>query len=85
VALDRMVRDLTQERLLLYIRPKTSAPGASTVRNDTESLFLHNIPRSRLPGQIPSGKKDPRLCLGIGRPPKTHLVDIEPKRGEDLW
>jgi hypothetical protein len=25
-----------------------------------------------------------RVCLGIGRPPKTPLVDVEAKRGEDL-
>jgi hypothetical protein len=24
------------------------------------------------------------VCLGISRPPKMHLVDIEPKRDEDL-
>jgi hypothetical protein len=24
------------------------------------------------------------VCLGVGRPPKTSLVDVEPKRGEDL-
>jgi hypothetical protein len=37
-----------------------------------------------LPGGPPSGRRDPRLCLGIGRPPKTPLIDVEPKRGEDL-
>jgi hypothetical protein len=25
-----------------------------------------------------SGKRDPRVCLVIGRPPKTPLVDKEP-------
>jgi hypothetical protein len=29
------------------------------------------------------GRRDPRVCLGIDRPPKMPLVDVEPKRGED--
>jgi hypothetical protein len=24
------------------------------------------------------------VCFGVGRPPKTPLIDIEPKIGEDL-
>jgi hypothetical protein len=31
-----------------------------------------------------SGKRDHRACLGVGRTPKKSLVDVEPKRGEDL-
>jgi hypothetical protein len=30
-----------------------------------------------------SGRKDPRVCLAIDRPPKTPLVNVEPNRGED--
>jgi hypothetical protein len=44
------------------------------------------VHRQRLdlaPG-IPSGRRDPRLCLRIGRSLKTSLVDVEPKRGKDL-
>jgi hypothetical protein len=29
-------------------------------------------------------RRDSSLCLEIGRPPKTSLIDIEPERGEDL-
>jgi hypothetical protein len=61
-----------------------SAPGARTIRNGAEGLLLHSGPRSRLPGGIPSERRDPTICLGIGRPLKTPLVDVEPKRGEDL-
>jgi hypothetical protein len=61
-----------------------SAPRARTVRDGVELLLLCSRPRSRLPGGIPSGRRYPRVCLGIWRPPKTHLVDIELKRGEDL-
>jgi hypothetical protein len=61
-----------------------SAPGARTVRDGIEGLLLHSRPRSRLPRGTPSGRRDRRVCLGIGRPPKTPIVDVEPKRGEDL-
>jgi hypothetical protein len=60
-----------------------SAPGTRTVRDGVEGL-LRSRPRSRLPGGTPSGRRDHRVCLGIGRPPKTSLVDVELKRGEDL-
>jgi hypothetical protein len=59
-----------------------SAPEAQTVHDGTEGL-LRSRPRSRLPGETPSGRRDPRVCIGVSRPPKTPLVDVEPKRGED--
>jgi hypothetical protein len=31
----------------------------------------------------PSKRRDPSVCLGIGRPPKAPLYDVEPERGED--
>ena len=34
-------------------------------------------------GRDPSGSRDPRVCLGIGRPSKTPLNDVEPDSGED--
>jgi hypothetical protein len=34
-------------------------------------------------GRDPVRRRDPKVCLGVGRPPKTPLVDVEPKRGED--
>jgi hypothetical protein len=61
-----------------------SAPGARTVRNGAEGLLLHSRPRSRLLGGTASGRRDRRACLSVGIPPKTPLVDVEPKRGEDL-
>jgi hypothetical protein len=61
-----------------------SAHGARTVRDGAEGLLLHRRPRSRLPEGTPSRRRDPRVCLGVGKPPKTPLVDIEPKRGENL-
>jgi hypothetical protein len=30
-----------------------------------------------------SGRRDPKVCLGVSRPPKTPLDDVESKRGED--
>jgi hypothetical protein len=35
------------------------------------------------PERDPIGRRDPRVCLEIGRPPKTPLYDVEPERGED--
>jgi hypothetical protein len=61
-----------------------STPGARTVRDGAEGLLLRSRPRSCLPGGTSSGRRDPRVCLGVGRPPKTPLVDVELKKGEDL-
>jgi hypothetical protein len=60
-----------------------SMPGAWTIRDGAERRLLHRRPRSRLSGGTPSGRRDPRVCLSVGKPPKTPLVDIEPKRCED--
>jgi hypothetical protein len=54
-----------------------------TVRDGAEGHLLRSKPRSRLPGGTPSGRRDPRVCLGVDRPPKAPLVDVEPKRCED--
>jgi hypothetical protein len=61
-----------------------SASGAWAVRDDAYGLLLRSRPRSRLSGGTPSGRRNVRVCLEIGRPPKTPLVDLELKRGEDL-
>jgi hypothetical protein len=34
-------------------------------------------------GGTPSGRRDPRVCLEIDKPPKTSLNDVELERGED--
>jgi hypothetical protein len=60
-----------------------STPGARMVYDGADGL-LRSRPRSRLSGGTPSGRRDRRVCLAVGRPPKTPLVDVEPKRGEDL-
>jgi hypothetical protein len=31
-----------------------------------------------------SGRRDHMVCIGVGRPSKTSLVDVELKRAEDL-
>jgi hypothetical protein len=33
-----------------------------------------------LSGGTPSERGDPRVCIGIDRPPKTPLNDIEPNK-----
>jgi hypothetical protein len=53
------------------------------VRDGTEGRLLCSRPRCRLSGGTPSGRRDPRVCFGVGRPPKAPLVDVKPNRGED--
>jgi hypothetical protein len=53
-----------------------SAPRAQTVRDGTEHRLLRSRPRTHLLGGISSGRRDPRLCLSVSRPPKTPLVDV---------
>jgi hypothetical protein len=55
-----------------------SVSRAQTVHDGVEGLLLRSTPRSRLLEGIPSGKRDSRVCLGIGRPPKMPLVNILP-------
>jgi hypothetical protein len=79
----RTVRDLSTGAAPPLRTSGQSVPGARTVRDGAEGL-LHIRPRSRLPRGIPSGRMYLRVCLGMGRALKTPLVDVEPKRGEDL-
>jgi hypothetical protein len=58
---------------------KRSASGARMVRDGVEDLLRSRL-RSRLQGGTPSERKDPMVCLGVGRPPKTPIVDVDPKR-----
>jgi hypothetical protein len=46
-------------------------------------VALTTGPGSDILGGTPSGRRDPRLCLGIGRPPKMPPDNVESKRGED--
>jgi hypothetical protein len=58
--------------------------GAHTVRDGAKGFLIRSRPRSRLLRGTLSGRRDSRVCLGIDRPPKTPLIDIEPETGEDL-
>jgi hypothetical protein len=84
VALGQTVRDLGTGAAPSLHTSGRPAPGARTVRDGAEDRLLLSRPKSRLPGETPSERRDPRVCLGVGMPPKTPLVDVEPKRGEDL-
>jgi hypothetical protein len=44
---------------------------------------LSTTPRSNTPGGTPSGRRDLRVCLEIGRPPKKPPDDVELKKGKD--
>jgi hypothetical protein len=83
VALDRTIRDLDAGAAPSLRTSGRSASGARTVRGRAESRLLRNKPRSHLPGGTPSERRYPRMCLGVDKPPKTTLVDVEPKRCED--
>jgi hypothetical protein len=60
-----------------------SAPGGQTVRVCVGAATFTNSTWISLPGGTPSGRRYPRVCLGIGRSSKTALDDVESKRGED--
>jgi hypothetical protein len=68
-------------------RPKRRSGSFSayvrTVRDGAEGRLLRSRSRSRLPGGTLSGKRNLRVCLGVSRAPKTSLVDVETKRGEN--
>jgi hypothetical protein len=74
----RTVRDLGAEAAPSLRTSGRSASGARMAREGAESHLLRRRPRSGLLGEIPSGRRVPRVCLGVGRPPKTPLVDVEP-------
>jgi hypothetical protein len=71
-----MVRELWQERVLIHVEPDgPRVRRGGGVRQTT--------PRSDTPGGTSSGRRDPRVRLGIGRPPKMPSNDVESKRCED--
>jgi hypothetical protein len=78
----RMVRSLGTGAAPSLCTFGRSATGARTVHGGAKGHLLRNRPRSRLPERDPLGRRDLRVCLAIGRPPKTSQVDVEPKRGE---
>jgi hypothetical protein len=53
-----------------------SASETRTVRDGAEDLLLRSGSRSRLLEGTPSGRKDRRVCLDVGRPPRTPIVDV---------
>jgi hypothetical protein len=59
-------------------------PRTRTLRDGIDGRLHHSGPRSHPPGGTLSGKRDRRVCLEVDRPPKTPLVVVELKRGEDL-
>jgi hypothetical protein len=79
----RMVRDLGAGATPPLCMSGRSASGAWTVHDGVERRLLRNRPRYCLSGGTSSGRRDPMVCLGVSRPSKTPLVDVEPKRGKD--
>jgi hypothetical protein len=47
-----------------------SLPGARTVHDGAEGRLLWSRPRSRLLGETPSGRIDPRVCLALAGHPR---------------
>jgi hypothetical protein len=79
-----MVRDIGPDGPRPGRRSDSSTACVWTVRDGAEGLFLHSRPRSRIPGGTSLGRRDHRVCLGVEKPPKTSLVNVEPKRGKNL-
>ena len=69
-----------QERGFLRCTER-SASGGRMLHVCAEWRHSPTTSGSRPPGGTPSGRRDPRVCLGIGRPPNTPLDDVESKRG----
>jgi hypothetical protein len=80
----RTVRDLAAGVSPPLRTSRRSTSGARMVRDGADGLLLRSSPRSRLPRGTTPGRRDTRVCLGVGRPPKTPLVDVELKRAEDF-
>jgi hypothetical protein len=78
-----MVRDLGARAAPSLRTSGRSVPRTQAVCDAAGGRLLRSGPRSRLPGGTPSGRRDPRLCLGVDRPAKAPQVDVEPKRGKD--
>jgi hypothetical protein len=55
----------------------------SLYRACAEAMEFTNSTWISLPRGTSSGRRDPRVCLGIDRTTKTPLNDVEPERGED--
>jgi hypothetical protein len=54
-----------------------------TVRACAGATEFADVAWISLLGGTPSRRRDPKVCLGINRSPKTPLNDIESERGED--
>jgi hypothetical protein len=75
-----VVRDLGAGEAPPLRTSKQSVPRAQTVRDGIESRLLRSRPRSRFLGGTPSRRRDPRVCLGVDRPPKMDLDGVESNR-----
>jgi hypothetical protein len=77
----RTVYDLAQERLLLCVRPDGPRLGLGRfVMAQRVFFFAADLDLASREGPRRRGE----IVGCVGRPPKTPLVDVEPKRGEYL-
>jgi hypothetical protein len=77
-----MVRELWQERVLLRAEPDVRAWWPDDPCMCRGDGVCQTTPRFDPPGGTSSKTRDARVCLRIGKPPKTPPDDIESKRGE---
>jgi hypothetical protein len=73
----RTVCNPTVRAGLLYVVEPDGSPMHRVRRRSSTT------PESRLLGGTPLGRRDPRVCLGVDRLPKTHPDDVELKICED--
>jgi hypothetical protein len=71
----RTIHDLAQR-----LRFLPDEPDGPRVRRGDEICQQH---LDLAPRRDTVRRRDPRVCLRIGRPPKTPLNEVEPERGED--
>jgi hypothetical protein len=72
-----------RERSVTWRKSGSSLLMSHTVRVCTRATTFANNTWISLLGGTSSRRRDPRVCLGVGRPPKTSPDDVETKRGED--
>jgi hypothetical protein len=78
----RTVHDLAQERLLICVRPYDLCLGLGWFTMAHKVVFFAtDLDLASQEG--PHRRGEILGCLGIDKSPKTPLIDVEAKRGED--
>jgi hypothetical protein len=77
----RTVRDLAQR--LGFLPDESDCPRLVAKRPRHRGDEFADSTWISFPGRTPLGRRDPKVCLGIDKSPKTPLNSVELERGED--